>query len=186
MSRLPGLLFATFLSACGSLQNIGQKPAPAALFDLGPPTAAPAPAPAAALELSLLDLSAPSWLAGTGIAYRLAYADAFRREIYRDSRWAAPPAALLVERLRQRAAAGRSATAKPVLMRLELEEFSQSFSGPTQATVTVRLRAWCGDAQMRVFEVTRPAASADAAGAVRGLSAASDALIDELLAWAVQ
>lgn len=171
------------LSACGSLQSIGQKPVPPALFDLGPA----AQAPARNIELNLQEVAAPTWLAGTGIAYRLAYADAFRREIYRDNRWAAPPAALLAERLRQRAASGRTAAAtaaKPVSLRLELEEFSQTFSGPTQATVTVRLRAWRGEGQMRVFEVTRPAASADAAGAVRGLSGASDALIDELLAWA--
>lgn len=183
MNRLVVLLFVALMSACGSLQSIGQKPAPPALFDLGPASAAPA----ANIELNLQDVAAPTWLAGTGIAYRLAYADAFRREIYRDSRWAAPPAALLAERLRQRAAAGRTAAAvKPVVLRLELEEFSQTFSSPAQATVTVRLRAWRGDAQMRVFEVTRPAASADAVGAVQGLSGASDALIDQLLAWAAQ
>jgi cholesterol transport system auxiliary component len=182
MSRLFALSFALLLSACGSLQSIGQKPAPPALFDLGPASTAPA----LSVELNLQDVAAPTWLAGTGIAYRLTYADAFRREIYRDSRWAAPPAALLAERLRQRAAAGRTAAAKAVAMRLELEEFSQSFTSPAQSSVTVRLRAWRGDAQMRVFEVTRPAASADAAGAVRGLSAAADAVIDELLAWAAQ
>jgi cholesterol transport system auxiliary component len=170
------------LSACGAVNSIGQKPPPPALFDLGPPLLAPAQG----VALDLQEVTAPSWLAGTGIAYRLAYADAFRRELYRDSRWVAPPAALLGERLRQRAAAGRTVAVKPVLLRLALEEFSQSFSSPDQATVTVRLRAWRGEGSMRVFELTRPAPSPDAAGAVRGLSAASDAVIDELLAWAAQ
>ncbi|CAN5261899.1 ABC-type transport auxiliary lipoprotein family protein [soil metagenome] len=170
-------LAALLLSACA----LGTPPPAPALFDLGPQPASGS----TAVALNLTELSAPSWLAGTGIPYRLAYADAYRRELYRDSRWVAPPAALLGERLRRTAAAaGRSGEAKPVSLRLELEEFSQNFSAPGRAEVTVRLRAWRGDAQMRVFEVTRPTTSADAPGAVRALSEASDALIDQLLAWA--
>ena len=179
-----GALLPLLLSACA----LG-RPAPApALFDLGP---LPPPADGrAAVEVQLQQLTAPSWLAGSGIAYRLDYQDAFRREIYRDSRWVAPPAALLSERLRQRAAqAGQGAT-RTLGLRLELEEFVQIFATPTQSRVSLRLRSWRGEeqgqGQLRVFELSRPAPSADAAGAVQGLSQLSDELIDQVLAWAAQ
>ena len=167
------------LSACA----LGPPASAPAQFDLGP---APALVSASAPRAQQIDVTAPSWLGGTGIAYRLAYQDAFRREVYRDSRWAAPPAVLVAERLRQRAAA--SAGPGAVILRLELEEFGQVFDTPTQSRVLLRVRAWSGEAPgaLKVFELNRPAPSADAAGAVQGLSRASDELIDQLLAWAAQ
>ena len=168
------LALAFVLTACAS-----PAPAPAS-FDLGPPPASAAPAS----SVQLLEVTAPAWLSGSGLAYRLDYLDAFRRQVYRDSRWAAPPAELLAERLRQRAATAVG-TARPVQLRLELEEFSQQFSTPTQSRVIVRVRAWAADATApKVFEVSRAAPSADAAGAVQGLSRASDELIDQVLGWA--
>lgn len=173
----------SLLGACA----LASQPAAPLLFDLGPLPARAAAQATPALPLQLQEVSAPSWLAGTGIAYRLDYLDAFRREVYRDSRWVAPPAALLAERLRARAAAGAPGAARAAVpLRLELEEFAQSFAAPGQSQVRLRVRAWRGaaPAQLRVFEVSRPAPSADAAGAVQALSLASDELIDQLLAWA--
>jgi len=179
LMRAPFWALTLLLGACALTP---QASAPA-LFDLGP---APTLASQAAARMQQVDVSAPPWLGGTGIAYRLTYQDAFRREVYRDSRWAAPPAVLLAERLRQRAAASSGPGA--VILRLELEEFGQIFDTPTQSRVLLRVRAWSGDAPavLKVFELNRPAPSADAAGAVQGLSRASDELIDLLLAWAAQ
>lgn len=172
---------AVLLSAC----SIGKLPPSPGLFDLGPPPARTTGL-AAGSQVQLIELTAPVWLASPGIAYRLDYSDAYRREIYRDSRWVAPPAALLTERLRQRFAATAvpgDPAAKPLLLRLELEEFAQFFSGPSRSEVRLRVRARVGDAQLKVFEISRPSGSADAAGAVQALSAASDDLGDQLLAW---
>ncbi|TNY02760.1 ABC transporter, partial [Escherichia coli] len=53
------------------------------------------------------DVTAPPWLSEEGIAYRLAYQQAQRQQHYRDSIWAAPPPALLTQRLRERLAVAR-------------------------------------------------------------------------------
>ncbi|WP_077032627.1 ABC-type transport auxiliary lipoprotein family protein [Pelomonas sp. KK5] len=164
------------LAACST-----PSPQPA-VYDLGPPAPRSATAPAA--NIQLIDVDAPPWLEGPGLAYRLDYRDAYRREFYRDSRWAAPPAQLLAERLRQRSA-GSGGTGAPVQLRLELEECTQVFSGPGESRLLLRLRVWrVGDPAPRVFESSEAAASADAPGAVRAAGRAADALIDQVLAWA--
>ncbi len=175
MKRYALALLLVALAACSTT-----APAPA-VFDFGPPPATAAPA----TNVQLLEVTAPPWLSGSGLAYRLDYRDPFRREVYRDSRWVAPPPVLLAERLRQRAASAPGAAA-PVQLRLELEECSQIFSSPTQSRVLLRVRAWAGPASLppKVFELSRPAPSADAEGGVIALSQAGDALIDQVLAWA--
>lgn len=181
---LPLMLAATLmLGAC----SLGTPPARPALFDLGPAVAAGAEAPHRPLQLQAL--TAPAWLDTPGIVYRLDYADPYRREIYRDSRWAAAPSALLAERLRQRFAQA-PATGAPLSLRLELEEFGQRFATPTRSEVHLRARAWLGEAgaaappQARVFDISLAAPQPDAGGAVQGLARASDELVRQLQAWA--
>ncbi|MDN3922966.1 ABC-type transport auxiliary lipoprotein family protein [Roseateles violae] len=176
--RLVSLLLPA-LAAC----SLGQPPALPALYELGAP---PPRSAAAAVELQLLDIDAPSWMNGSGIAYRLDYLDRYRREFYRDSRWVAPPAALLAERLRQRAASPTAAARQP--LRLELEDCVQVFASPTQSELRLSVRAWLGEgagARFRRFEIGRPAAP-NAAGAVAGLAAAADELFEGLQAWAAE
>jgi cholesterol transport system auxiliary component len=154
-----------------------------AVFDFGP---APAAAPGG-VALRVLAVAAPPWLDGPEIGYRLAYRDPYRREAYRDSRWAASPAALLGARLQARAGPGSGAAAT---LALQLDDFSQVFSAPTQSRVLLRLRARLSPAGQpdaaleRVIELERTAPTADAAGAVRALSQAADEAVAQLLAWA--
>ncbi|MFY7866719.1 ABC-type transport auxiliary lipoprotein family protein [Roseateles sp.] len=200
LSLIPVLTHARPLALAVVLVLYGcalNKAEPVAVFDLGLPQAlatsstAATPPSLALPALQVVDIAAPTWLATTGIAYRLAYADPLRREVYRDSRWTAPPAALLTERLRQRLAIesqqqGQAGAGQSIPLRLALEEFGQSFAGPSQSQVRLRVRARLGDAAnapQRVFEVQRPAASADAQGAVQGLSQASEQFLEELLEW---
>lgn len=173
---------ALVLGACALGGN--KAGPPPAVFDLGPlASTAVVPLP----DLLLTEISAPPWLAGAGIAYRLVYLNEFQAQHYRDSRWAAPPAALLTERLRQKLAQGtRGSSGKPVLLRLELAEFEQRFGSPTQSEVRVSLRARLGEGAnlTQTFEHVKPSRSADAAGAVLAFSEASDEILGQVLAWA--
>ena len=81
-----------------------------------------------------------------------------------------------------------------ILLRIELEEFSQLFESPSASTGLLRLRATTvqpspqGEKLLgqRSFIVQRPAPSADAAGGVRALTAATDAVVQEIDQWLQQ
>jgi cholesterol transport system auxiliary component len=61
--------------------------------------------------------------------YRLAYAEPLRRQSYRESRWAAPPAELLESVLKRRHAAAE-ANGPGCRLHLVLDEFEQRFDAP--------------------------------------------------------
>ena len=163
-----------FLSACSAFTPAPQP----VVYDLGPAPAGQIEAP-----VRLVDVSAPSWVDGVAMAYRLDYADGRQRQVFRDSRWLASPAELIAARLRQRLQTQGDALA----LRIELETFEQDFSAPAQSEVRVRLRARLGTSvpAERVFEAHLPA-GADAASGVQALARASDALLGEVLTWAAQ
>ena len=77
---------------------------------------------------------------------------------------------------------------------MQLEEFSQIFSAPTQSAGVVRLRVTLVDNRaegerllaQRVVLASRPAPTADAPGGVQALAAATDAAADEIAAWLPQ
>jgi ABC-type uncharacterized transport system auxiliary subunit len=168
------LLSCCVLAACSVL-----TPAPLqTVYDLGPAPAARVPAP-----VQLVEVSAPSWMNGPAMAYRLDYSDPLQRQSYRDSRWVAPPAELLAERLRQRL----EPRGAPRPLRLDLESFEQQFSTVAQSEVRIRVRATLGGPTglQRVFEVHQ-AAGADAASGVRALALASDVLVADVLGWAAE
>ena len=87
-----------------------------------------------------------------------------------------------------------SPAATPILLRVELEEFSQLFDSATASTGLLRLRATAVQASsrgekllgQRSIIVQRPAPSADAAGGVRALTAATDAAVEEIDQWLQQ
>jgi len=80
------------------------------------------------------------------------------------------------------------------VLRISLDEFSHYFESPAASTGLVRVRATLvrgspsGEQVLgqRVFAVQRPATSADAAGGVKALSAASDEVVAQLVAWVSQ
>lgn len=130
------------------------------------------------------------------IIYRLNYRDAGRPESYLENRWAASPAVMLTDRLRARfAPAARGVVSlqdgarADYSLRVELEDFSQSFDAPEASKVAVRLRASLVNLEtralltQRTFAVER-AAAPNAPGAAKSLADASDAVVDEVLQWA--
>ena len=80
------------------------------------------------------------------------------------------------------------------MLRTELEEFSHLFTSHSHSAGVVRLRATVVELTpsgeslrgQRVFIVQQPAKSADAAGGVGALAAASSQLAGELAAWVEQ
>ncbi|NDZ14105.1 hypothetical protein C7T35_37105 [Variovorax sp. WS11] len=198
---------ALLAAGCGALPD---KPARATLYDFGPNLAAAAPAPAnspALPPIALAEIDASMRLEGTQLLYRLGYADANELRPYGQARWSLAPAQLLHQRLRDALAMRRtvlgseeSATIArtegrvPDTLRISLDEFSHYFESPSTSVGLVRMRATLirggsgGDRVLaqRSFAVQRPAPSADAAGGVKGLAAASDAAVAELVAWVDQ
>lgn len=181
--KLAAALAALALAACSLAPTAPAR----AVYDLGP---APADAaPGGALAWRLTDVTAPPWLAGEGIAYRLTFQQAQRLEQYRDSLWAAPPAALLTQRLRQHLAAVPGCAGRPAaVLAVHLDEFEQRFASPgsSQAVLRVRTTVWpagtSSPALQQHWRLERPAAP-DAAGAVRGLAQTVDDWLPQLAGW---
>lgn len=182
-------LCCAVLAGCGGMQA-----APARLYDLGlPPATTPGPGPALP-PLALAEVSAPETLDSPLMYYRLAYADGHRPQAYANSRWSMPPADLFAQRLRVRIGlAGGSvlptaAGARGLpLLQLEANEFGQVFDSAehSNALISMRLSVLSGRRLLgqKTFMRQAPTPSADAAGGVAALSQASDAMIDDMLAW---
>jgi cholesterol transport system auxiliary component len=166
------------------------------LYDLGPPPAAivPAAVQAAPMALALQVQAAPA-LQDAALHYRLAYADARQLHAYSQSRWAAPAADLLAQRLRlalaPQAALAAAEEAATQLLHVELLEFSQVYTAPQTSHALLRLRAtllqrgpggWRLQAQ-REFAQQQTAARADAAAGVQALAAAADEAAVALAQW---
>ena len=197
------LFFTLALMACSSLP---QPPVRAEVYDFGPgQRAASAPAaPAAARAIVLADVVGTGMPdADSGLNYRLAYANAQQLRPYRDPRWSQPPAQLLAQALRERLGQGRAVLteggmgvrltdgARPDVLRLQLEEFSQVFDAPQTSHALVRLRASLARSthggerllSQGIFVVQRPAATPDAADDVKALAEAAGQLADEVAQW---
>lgn len=204
---LPTLLLAllALLAGCSSLPD---KPVREVMYDFGPlpTTTAPAPTEGAA-PLVLNSVNAAASLESPAMLYRLSYADANQLRPYAYARWSAPPAELLEQRLREQlglarpvlnsaagAALARRGGALPPVLRVELEEFSHQFDTPAASRGVLRVRCTLlesttgGDrlVAQRSFAVERPAPTPNAAGGVRALAAASDAVAQEIAAWLAQ
>lgn len=200
-SRLYALLAAVLL--LGALSGCASAPgAQGAVYDFGPGPLRPEPrtrmAPLPPLVLAEVDASTA--LEGRAVLYRLGYAEPQQLRPYARARWSMPPAQLLRQRLREALGQRRQvlspsdpvAPGTPVL-RLDLEEFSQWFESPSRSAGLVRLRATLSHSAspskplaQTSWVQQQPSASADAAGGVKALAEASDALIVQLDAWLQQ
>lgn len=194
MTNVIAGLLALLLGACSL--GPAQKET-AATYDLGAPAAASANVPRIRASLLVHGIAAPSWLDSQAIVYRLNFQDAARQQVYAGSRWAAPPAALLAQRLRGQLAAASDGgilgladgARADYALRVELEDFSQVFDTADASRVVIVARASIVNVTRRVlhaqktFTIEKPAASANAAGGVQALSAASGELVDAVAAW---
>ncbi|MES2511583.1 MAG: ABC-type transport auxiliary lipoprotein family protein [Pseudomonadota bacterium] len=205
---IAALLVVAALAACSALPD---KPTRALMYDFGPgplvtaPSTRQAPLPPLAID----DITTYGGaIENMSVLYRLAYSDEQQLRPYSQSRWSMPPAQLVRQRLREQlsqrravfsagegAALNRTQNAVlPRVLKMELQEFSQLFSSPTDSVGLIRLRATLIDVTpagekllaQRTVVVQRPAPTADAPGGVRALTAATDAAIEEIDQWLQQ
>lgn len=186
------LLCGLFISSCTLQAPTSDVPS---VYDFGPPPVHARSNPAIPATLLVTPVRAPSSLDESGIVYRLLYEDSSRPRTYAMSRWSAPPAALLTDRIYNRFAAASRGAVSPgfsaqsdYTIRIELADFSQHFTTRDASRAILKARASLvssGERRLlaqREFELTQPAAP-NAAGAVSALTAAVDAFTEELVRW---
>ena len=165
-----GLLL--FLCAALSACSLGVRQAPSeTVYDFGLP-ATPLVARHSWLNLDV-DVVAPPWLHSSSLEYRLPDDEKLQRQRYLTSRWAASPARLLTESLRQQLAiVGGSST--DCRIRVELQEFAQVFDSSQTSHALIKANVVLIDAERKLLDVQRvtveiPASSADAPGGAKAL-----------------
>lgn len=200
-TQVGGLWLITVLALSGcTVPTLPVAPVRPVIYDFGPGTltapAANGTTPAAAPLIVAAVETSPAF-DSTAVLYRLAYSDSQQLRPYAQARWSMPPAELVRQRLRDVLGQHRPLLnpgkndAPPRMLRLELEEFSQLFTSPTQSVGLLRLRATLVQARpggeqwlaQRSFIVQRPAASANASGGVRALTTATEAAAQEIDTW---
>jgi cholesterol transport system auxiliary component len=179
---------AALLAGCA-----GKGPVPT-LYDFGPMQAGAAPATMPQRVLVVADATGPAWLDSRTMYYRLLYADAQQSRPYADNHWNSTPLQMLSARLKSRIAqAGgkvlsvTDATAGTMMLRIEVDDFSQNFDSQQASSGNITLRASVLRARslidQKIFMHTTAADSADAAGGARALAAASDAIAADIIVW---
>jgi cholesterol transport system auxiliary component len=166
--------------AC-SLQ--AERPPLDKVHDFGPAEKMAAVGATNASGWSAVTVTAPQWLQNDNIRYRQLYADPTRTRFYTLDSWLAAPSAMLAQRLNL-AAGGQGWRLKITLLELE-----QVFDAPQMSRAIMVFRATAlsttGDAIIaeKLFNLSTPAASADAQGAVSASARLADEAVDALHGW---
>ncbi len=164
-------------------------------FDFGPLGASSAPVAQAPLAaIIVMDATGSPTFENERMVYRLNYNDPLQARTYANSRWSANPLLLVTQRLKSRLAqagvkvlsATDSSTNIPIL-RVEIDDFSHAFASTSasEGALTLRASLFNGHAlhDQKTFMRATPAPSADAAGGARALTASTDAVAADLIAW---
>lgn len=185
------IILATALTMACSAPRVQEQ----ALYDFGSLRALPpGTTPLALPPISVADINAPAWLDGTGMVYRLAYANDQQMHSYANSRWAMSPAKLFEQRFKARIAQEgglvlslSDGAANLPLIRMDAEDFSQVFDSAAHSAVHVRVRVSVLRGRsllaQKTFARQSPAPTADAAGGAVALATASDVLIGDVMMW---
>ncbi|MDT0139899.1 ABC-type transport auxiliary lipoprotein family protein [Acidovorax sp. PRC11] len=199
---------AALMAGCSALPA---PPVRADVYDFGPGLLAQSPSPSSAERgaplppIALPEVAVAGPVEGsTAVLYRLAYDDPRHLRPYGQARWSQPPAQLVQQALRDQLGLRRAVlmgdegasqlvdTGKPpVVLRVEIEEFSQVFQSPKASTGVLRLRASLADSTQageklmaqRVFVVQRPAPTADARGGTLAMAEAAAQAAQDVAQW---
>lgn len=124
----------TVLSGCAGLVT---TPTAFTTYDLGGVSADVNTAPT--IVPAIVEVRAPSWLSSAAMQYRLDYIAPASREAFAESRWAGHPSEML-----QRLVSARLATGSPgaggCRLRVDLDEFVQTFASPDKSQVELIAR----------------------------------------------
>ena len=179
-------LVSVLLTACA---GGGRQAADVAVYDFGLPAVAVAVNGKAWPQFDL-EVSAPTWGESPYVDYRLLYDEQLKRRSYANNRWAGAPNLLLARHLRQQLGmeARDEGSVEHCRLALDLLEFSQIFSSTRASSALVQVNARLLDARrnpiaVQAFRVEEAAPTANAAGGVKALVAASDALALRLSEW---
>jgi cholesterol transport system auxiliary component len=174
--------------------------APVALYDLeAAPTPAPAVPPSLDKVIVVYDPTAPNWLVGRPMRYRLAYDDPGRIRRYANSQWASSPITAVGDSLRASLSARtKRGSAVPdygqladFWVRVHVERLDQVFDSRAASHGIVRLRvavfrgrdrAFVGQ---QTFEGEAAAPTPDARGGVAAVSQAVDDAVEAAATWIV-
>lgn len=197
----PCLALALCLSLLGGCANVARQAAYPQRYTLGARVQPATPTPATPTHDATLQVTRvvmPAWQRADGVYYRLAYGNRQRVAAYANSEWAAPPADLLEQLIRNALAAdgGWRAVVGPgsgvqarYALHVDVADFSQVFGTPQtsfgelDATATLVEVAHARVVAQRAFHLRIPADSADAAGGVAALGTASRDFTRQLQAW---
>ncbi len=186
MRILMPLFFSFLLAACYAGGKRGSDMA-MAIYDLG--LHGEQSGNTGAKTSMALEVRAPLWFDSLGISYRLAYAEPARLREYGRARWAGPPSQLIQRRLMRdlgRIPAGQGKTA--CLLRLEIDEFSQTFDTADRSRAVMKGAAqWMNRSRSMLWEqaihIEVTAVSPDAKGGVAALTAAVEQLTAAIETW---
>lgn len=174
------------LLACSGTGGTRQQ---IASYDLPSEARATAPTPSVTPPiLRQIDFHAPSWLDTSAMQYRLSYVDKARRSSYAGSRWVAPPARLLEQRLKQRLLSDASGAAAGCRLRAELDEFVQEFDRPevSRAIIEARLSLLPARGESVVARrhfLVAQVAGVNASDGVGAFNIAAGKFADEIETW---
>lgn len=188
------LSFVVILAALCSACVTGPTPNPrATAFDLGIMPSTPV-ATVKLPALSIARVTAPEWLNGPQMYYRLLYANAQQPRPYAQSQWSMSPARLFEERIKSHISqsggqvlASSVGIARLPSLRIELDDFTHIFESPEQsyAQLVARVAVLDGSKLLgqKLFLQRVPASTPDAEGGAQAMAQASDTMMADILNW---
>jgi cholesterol transport system auxiliary component len=187
------LVFITIacLQAC-----VTSSPAASLNYDFGPLSKEDSTnnAQAKKIIISIADISAPGTLDSNAMLYRLEYDNAQLLRPYAQHFWSMPPAQLLTQRIKSRiASAGGTVigvadgVADLAILRIELDEFSQTFTSATHSDAKMAMRVSFIKKNkllaQQYFALATPSISPDANGGAKAMQITADQSISAILHW---
>lgn len=192
IARVSGLCGALLVACClAGCNSLGLQAPQTAIYDFGliePARIPPAVVPAR------IEVTAPSWLSGSSIQYRLAWSQPERRRAYAESRWAAQPADMLTVSLGRALRIGNGGNngghmGARCRLKVEIDEFIQVFDteqrNHVELVVRVELLPPRGELPLawREFRQREAGITADAEGGVKAARAAVLGLAGDIAGW---
>lgn len=144
--------------------------------------------------LAIARVTAPEWLNGPQMYYRLTYVNSQQPRPYANSQWIVSPARLLEERIKShigqaggQVMSATSSMSRLPTMRIEIDDFTHVFETPekSHARIVARVAVLDGRelAGQRTFAQRIPAPTPDAEGGAKAMAQATDAVMADILRW---